>query len=203
MAWAPSAIWDASTSQFHLFWSSRHYSSSDTSHTGPANLDRIRYATTSDFKSFSPPQDYLSLEDTPVIDQEFAYLGTPNHWTRFLKNETVNQVYQETTTSGLFAGPEEWTRVEGYVREENPREGTAFFRNNLDESLWHLLLDDYTEYVPFQTNDILGGVWEPSDYPSFPSGLKHGSVTPLTQGEYDAASERYGGQLMRWTRLGK
>lgn len=130
MAWAPSAVWDDDTSQFFVFWSSRHYAESDTEYTGNATLDRIRYATTTDSISFSAPQDYLALEDTPLIDQEFQYLGQQDHWARFLKNETVNQVYQETTTQGLFST--EWTRVEGYVRPESPREGTAVFKDNVE-----------------------------------------------------------------------
>ncbi|KAG8666994.1 hypothetical protein FPOAC1_011816 [Fusarium poae] len=45
---------------------------------------------------------------TSLIDQEFQYLGKPGHFVRFLKNETINQVYQESTTTGLFGM---WTRV--------------------------------------------------------------------------------------------
>lgn len=191
MAWAPSAVWDDETSQFYVFWSSRHYAEFDTAHAGTATLDRIRYATTTDFVSFSAPQDYLALDGTPLIDQEFQYLGQPDHWARFLKNETLNQVYQETTTTGLFST--DWTRIDGYVRPESPREGTAVVKDNVEEGLYHMLLDDYTEYVPYETRDILGGEWTASEYADFPRGLKHGSVTPLTQGEYDAVKERYGG----------
>ena len=190
MVWAPSAVWDDATSQYYVFWSSRHYASTDTSHSGAAvTLDTIRYATTADFASFGAPQDYVALADTPLIDQEFQYLGEAGSWARFLKNETVSQVYQETTSGGLFGA---WARVPGYVRDESPMEGPASFADNVTPGVYHLLLDDYTEYVPFETADIAAaGGWQASGASGFPRGLKHGSVTPLTQDEYDAVAAAY------------
>lgn len=188
MAWAPSAVWNEDEEQYYLFWASRLYDSSDSAHTGVASLDRIRYATTKDFVSFSAPADYHALPDTPLIDQEFQYLGTSGAYARFLKNETVNQVYQENTTGGLFG---EWKRVPGYVRPESPMEGAASFADIRSPGTYYLLLDDYTQYVPFQTGDILSPTWERSAWPGFPRGLKHGSVTPLTRSEYDAIAAAY------------
>lgn len=98
-------------------------------------------------------------------------------------------MYQEITTDGLFG---KWTRAEGYVRDESPREGTAVFKDNLQEGLYHMLLDDYTQDVPFETRDILSGVWTPSSFEDFPRSLKHGSVTPLTKEEYEVVAGRYG-----------
>ena len=189
MTWAPSAVFDEVEGLWYVFWSSRQYAESDTAHTGPAvTLDRIRYATTKDFVNFSAPQDYLALEDTPLIDQEFQSLGGGDRWARFLKNETVNQIYQEISEDGIFGT---WRRVPGYVRPESPREGTALFEDNLRAGKYHMLLDDYTQYVPYETEDIEGGVWTPSEFAGFPRGLKHGSVTPLLQAEYDAVAAKY------------
>ncbi|KAI0417097.1 family 43 glycoside hydrolase [Xylaria grammica] len=187
MAWAPSAVWDDATSQYYVFWSSRLYSTSDTEHTGTASLDRIRYATTRDFATFSAPQDYVAEPDTPLIDQEFLRTGVDS-FTRFLKNETVNQVYQENTTGGLFGS---WTRVPGYLRPESPLEGPAAFADNVTPSLYHVWLDDYTQYVPFEASNLENPSWSASSTSGFPLGLKHGSVTPLTQKEYDAIAVAY------------
>ncbi|KAI0409858.1 family 43 glycoside hydrolase [Xylaria palmicola] len=187
MAWAPSAVWDDATAQYYVFWSSRLYSKSDTGHTGTASLDRIRYATTQDFVTFSAPQDYHALPDTPLIDQEFLRTGTDS-FTRFLKNETVNQVYQENTTGGLFGS---WTRVPGYLRPESPLEGPAAFADNTTPGLYHVWLDNYTQYVPYETSSLQTPSWSASDASGFPVGLKHGSVTPLTQKEYDAIAAAY------------
>lgn len=190
MAWAPSAVWDGETSQFYVFWASRFFDSSDADHTGsPTTLDKIRWATTKDFSTFTPAQDYISLADTPVIDQEFQYLGQPGHFARFIKNETVSKIWQETTTDGLFGT---WTRKEEYVSQDSPVEGPASYQDNLDPDLYHLLLNYYTQYVPYESGNIQDGTFEKSAYPHFPSGLKHGSVTQLTQTQYDAIKDRFG-----------
>jgi hypothetical protein len=188
MVWAPSAVWDDATSQFYVFWASRFYSKSDSGHTGKASLDRIRYTTTKDFSSFGHAKDYINLPGTPLIDQEFQYSGKPGHFARFLKNETVNKVYQEMSTTGLFG---QWKRISGYVRPESPREGPASFADNTKPELYHLLLDDYKQYVPFQTSNINSPDWQRSNTLGFPGGLKHGSVTPLLQEEYEAIKTRY------------
>jgi hypothetical protein len=187
MVWAPSAVWDETSSRFHVFWSSRFYNMKDASHTQPATLDRIRYSSTNDFSTFTPAKDYIK-SDIPLIDQEFQYLGKPGHYARFLKNEKENKVYQEMTTEGLFGS---WKRIPGYVVNEAPREGPASFADNSKPGLYHLLLDDYKKYVPFQTSNIASPKWDRSNYPRFPSVLKHGSVTPLTREEYDAVASRY------------
>ncbi|KAI2468126.1 glycoside hydrolase family 43 protein [Annulohypoxylon bovei var. microspora] len=186
MAWAPSAVWDDTTSQYYLFWSSREYAASDTDHTGTASLDKIRYATTKDFATFSEPKDYMVL-DTPVIDQEFQYLGTPGNFARYYKNETTQQIVEEVTTGGLFGT---WTRI-GYATTDIPREGPASFADNVTPGLYHLLLDDYTQYIPYQSTTVRSGGYTKSSTTGFPTGLKHGSVTPLTQAEYDALAAAY------------
>ncbi|TQN68960.1 hypothetical protein CSHISOI_06530, partial [Colletotrichum shisoi] len=188
MVWAPSAVWDDANGHWYVFWASRHYRSTDTAHTGTATLDRIRYTATKDFVTFSPARDYVALADTPLIDQEFQYLGTPGAYARFLKNETTNQVYQEVTSNGIFGT---WRRIPGYVTSESPREGPASFADNTTPGLYHLLLDDYTQYVPFQTNNIQSPSWQGSSTSGFPRGLKHGSVTPLTQAEWNALNSRF------------
>ncbi|KAK6194299.1 Proteasome subunit alpha type-4 [Pestalotiopsis sp. IQ-011] len=188
MVWAPSAVWDDATSQYYVFWSSRHYAASDAGHTGDATLDKIRYATTADFVTFSAPADYVAPSDTPLIDQEFQYLGAAGSYARFLKNETTLQVYEETTADGLFGT---WTRVAGYVTTDSPREGPLSFEDNVTPGLYHLWLDNYTEYVPLKTTSIADGGYTAETVSGFPTGLKHGSVTPLTQDEYDRIAAAY------------
>ncbi|KAF4547760.1 Hypothetical protein D9617_36g062980 [Elsinoe fawcettii] len=188
MVWAPSAVWDAQSSQFYVFWASRLFGANDPNHTGPATLNRIRYATTKDFKTFSAARDYIAFPSTGVIDQEFQYLGQPGHFARFVKNETLLQVYQETTTTGLFGT---WTRLPGYVSNRTPLEGAASFRDNLNPNLYHLLLDDYTQYLPFQSNNIGSGKWTETSLNGWPRGLKHGVVTPLTKAEYDRVAAKW------------
>ncbi len=190
MAWAPSVVYNTTESQYYLFWASRLYSEDDTEHTGDASLDRIRYATTTDFTTFSAPADYIALdsENVPLIDQEFLYLGTPGHYARFLKDENPTYVYQETTQGGLFG---QWTRNGEYV-VETVYEGPAAFPDVSSDGTYYLFLDNYEEYVPFRTTDVGSGAWEQVTGSALPGGLKHGNVFLLTQAEYDAVKERYG-----------
>ncbi|KXT18271.1 hypothetical protein AC579_2929 [Pseudocercospora musae] len=81
----------------------------------------------------------------------------------------------------------------GYsMRNERPRKRTAVFAGDVTPGPYHLLLDGYTQYVPFEMEDVTSRIWTASDYLDFPTGLKHGSVTPLTQSEYDAVAAAYG-----------
>ncbi|KAL2857235.1 putative arabinosidase [Aspergillus pseudoustus] len=191
MAWAPSAIYNSTENQYYLFWASRLYDIADTNHNGTATLDRIRYTTTTDFVTFAPPADYVALdsENIPLIDQDFLSLGEEGHYVRFLKDENVLHVYQETTTGGIFG---EWTRSSGYIEGGVVYEGPAAFPDINEAGKYHLLLDNYVEYVPFETTDVTGAVWTASDRTGFPAGLKHGNVVLVTQSEYDAIVERYG-----------
>lgn len=188
MAWAPSAIWDDDESQYYVFWAARLFDAADTEHTGTATLNRIRYATTTDFATFSEPQDYLADPDMGLIDQEFQYLGQPGHFLRYLKDENVGRVYAETTTEGIFGS---WTRIPDYVTSDFSHEGAASFQDNVDSNLYHVFIDNYSEYIPYESRDILNGAWTAATREGYPSGLKHGSVTPLTQEEYDAIASKY------------
>ncbi|RDW81870.1 family 43 glycoside hydrolase [Coleophoma cylindrospora] len=189
MVWAPSAVWIEAEAQYYVFWSSQFFNASDTAHTGTPGNIRIRYATTKDFTTFSTAKDWINLADTSLIDQEIQYLGTSGHYARFLKNTTGQMVYQEVTTGGLFGT---WKRIPGYVRPESRREGPASFADNTVPGLYHLFLDDYTEYLPYQTSNIdTTPIWLPSNFTNFPAGLKHGSVTPLLQAEMDRFAAKY------------
>lgn len=190
MAWAPSAVWDEEEGQYYLFWATRLFSEDDPDHTGEPGLERIRYSTTADFVTFSDPQDYYATEDTAFIDQEFQYLGTPGSYLRYVKNAKTGQILQEQSSDGVFG---DWTAAPGYldVAEATQYEGAASFADIREPGRYYVLLDNYDEYVPFTTVDILAGAWEKADAPDFPSLLKHGCVTPVTQEEYDAIAEKY------------
>jgi hypothetical protein len=190
MVWAPSAVWDSKSSQWNVFWSSRLYTASDSGHTGAPTLGLIRYATTKDFVTFSAPKTYNAPAHSQIIDQEFQYLGTPGHYARFFKNETAGSyIYQELSTNGVL-GP--WTRVPGNAVNEGSREGPAAFADNTVSGKYYMLLDNYTEYLPYETEDILSAKWRrATEWTKFPKGLKHGSVTPLTTKEYDAIAAKW------------
>jgi hypothetical protein len=188
MVWAPSAAYDETTGRYNVFWSSQFFAQDDANHTGnPTTGQMIRYASTTDFKTFTAPQTYLEGPNgISVIDQEFQHIQGDT-WVRFIKDANVQKVYEEVSTTGLFG---QWTRVGGsdaYVVND-VREGPASFQDNVDSSKYHLWLDDYSgngRYIPYETSDILAGGYVQSNAPNFPDGLRHGAVIGLTQSEYE------------------
>lgn len=186
MAWAPSAIWNEEEQQYYVFWAARLYVETNPDHTGTGTPELIRYTTTKDFETFAKPEVYASAAEG-IIDQEFYYLGTPDHWVRWLKDNPRGRVYQETTTDGIFSN---WTNDTKAVAELGS-EGAAHFQDIKNPETHYLLLDNFTEYIPFITDDILSNNWTETTSPDYPRGLKHGSVFRVTRSEYEAIAAAY------------
>ncbi|CAN8098215.1 unnamed protein product [Discula destructiva] len=182
MVWAPGALFDASKDQYFVYWSSKFYEASDTAHSGTPSNTMIRYAYTSDFKTFTAPQTYIDYAPTDIIDLTILpYPKDASAFLRFMKDETLKHVFVEYSTTGLFG---EWTRPGGngaYIR--NQTEGPAAYWDNTVDGQVHLLLDYYSgngNLVPLVSTDPKSNSgWEASSAVNFPSGLRHGSVLPV------------------------
>ena len=153
----------------------------------------IRYAYTSDFKTFTKPQTYIDKTPTSVIDLDIVSLdSTGTNYLRFIKDEDIKTVFMESSTSGLFGT---WTRAGGNsgVITKNV-EGPAGYRDNLIENKVHVLLDFYggNGYAPYESTDAKANSWKASDATKFPTLLRHGSVLPINQSLYDALNKKWG-----------
>ncbi|KAI0887723.1 glycoside hydrolase family 43 protein [Annulohypoxylon maeteangense] len=192
MVWAPEAIWDASKNQYLVHWASKFYSSSDAKHTGSASNIQIRYAYTSDFKTFSTPQTYINYSPTNIIDLDILPLDTEGKsYLRFMKDETAKTVFVEYSTTGLFGT---WTRAGGNTGIiTSGVEGPAAYRDNGDDSKIHVLLDFYggDGYRPYESVDPDGNKWTASGRSAFPTNLRHGSILPINQTLYDAVNKKW------------
>ncbi|KFZ12036.1 hypothetical protein V501_04434 [Pseudogymnoascus sp. VKM F-4519 (FW-2642)] len=193
MVWAPDAIWDASKGQYLVHWASKFYSTSDSQHTGTPGASQIRYAYTSDFKTFTSPQTLIAAS-TPVID--LAILQLPqygaNSYARFLKDESASLVYMERSDNGLFGT---WTRPGGasawiHTQVEGPY---AYLDNQVNGKV-NLLLDYYGSdgYRPFTSTNLNANAWVDGDRTNFPTYLRHGSVIGINQARYDALNAKWG-----------
>ncbi|KAJ4331666.1 hypothetical protein N0V95_009843 [Ascochyta clinopodiicola] len=190
MVWAPSAVWDSAKGEYLVHWASKFYGADDPGHTGAPSAIKLRYAYTRDFTTFSAPADYIDYSPTNVIDLEFLDLGD-NKYARFVKDETAKTVFTEVSTSGLF-GP--WTRPQGANSTiESGVEGPAVYWDNEVEGKAHLLLDFYggDGYRPYESVDVAGGVWTPSDRAAWPENLRHGSVLPITTQQVEALNAKW------------
>jgi len=191
MVWAPDAIWDAEKSQYLVHWASKFYPTSDPRHTGSPSAIRIRYAYTSDFKTFTAPQDYINKSPTNIIDLNILPLGGKTY-ARFMKDESAKTVFTEISTTGLFGT---WTRPGGNnaILVKNV-EGPAAYLDNQVDGKAHLLLDFYggDGYHPYESTDIKGGKWTESNRSAFPKNLRHGSVLPINATTVGGLSAKWG-----------
>lgn len=73
-----------------------------------------------------------------------------------------------------------------YVSDDGANGGPLLFQDNIDSTEWHVWIDEFTGgYKPFETHDITKYGYTLSKSTTFPKNLKQGSVTPLTQQEYN------------------
>jgi hypothetical protein len=190
MVWAPDAIWDAEKGQYLVHWASKFYPTSDPQHKGSPSAIRIRYAYTSDFKTFSAPQDYINRSPTNIIDLNILPLGDKTY-ARFMKDETAKTVFTEISTTGLFGT---WTRPAGSnAIITSGVEGPAAYWDNQVDGKAYLLLDFYGSdgYRPYETTDVKSGKWTASNRSGFPKNLRHGSVLPVNATIASALSAKW------------
>ncbi|MGW7163981.1 family 43 glycosylhydrolase [Streptomyces sp. NPDC054884] len=191
--WAPEAYYDSQLGQYVVFWASKLYD--NASHSGDT-YNRMMYATTRDFYTFSEPKVWIdrgySVIDSTVIQHDGTYF-------RLSKDERNNSsstpnskfVFEEKSDSLLNLS---WTAVaEGIGKGAmNAAEGPLVFKSNTEEK-WYAFLDEFggRGYIPFETKDLAGGNWTPSTGYDLPSKPRHGTVLPVTQAEYDRLLQAY------------
>ena len=78
------------------------------------------------------------------------------------------------------------TEVSGMKMEQDVIE----YKSNTADK-WYLWIDEFTperRYVPFETTNLAGGQWTPSEDFRLPPDPCHGVVLPVTAEEYDRLS---------------
>jgi hypothetical protein len=122
MAWAPEALYLSDEDKFMVYWSSNIYS--DASHSGNPDNDKIYYSYTSDFKSFTDPQQYIALpNNVGIIDLTMHPTGVENEYVRFFKDESVSKCRGQVSKNGIFG---DWSDIGSsteYVDNSQQSEG--------------------------------------------------------------------------------
>ncbi|MBK6016871.1 family 43 glycosylhydrolase [Streptomyces sp. MBT53] len=191
--WAPEAYYDKSLGSYVVFWASKIYD--NEAHTGDT-YNRMMYATTRDFRTFSKPKVWIdrgySVIDSTMIEHDGQYY-------RFSKDERNNTssspnskfIFEEKADSILDT---DYASVaEGIGKGAmSAAEGPLVFKSNTEEK-WYLFLDEFggRGYIPFETTDLDSGVWTPSTDYSLPSSPRHGTVLPVTEAEYNRVLRAY------------
>lgn len=184
-AWAPEAVYDVEAGDYLVFWAS-------TTRLDDFAKHRIWAARTKDFKTFSAPFIYIEkptgIIDTTIVREGGAYF-------RFSKDEHQKRIAMESAPR--LTGP--WTDVPGFNLDDlRGYEGPECYivepATSEKPATWCLILDHYSKgqgYQPFVTRDLAGASFEPGEGFSFPFHFRHGSVMPVTLGEYQRLQTAY------------
>jgi uncharacterized protein YjdB len=186
--WAPEVMYDDTTGEYIVFWASKLYDNEE--HSGSSH-QRMMYAKTRDFHTFTEPQVYIdygySIIDTTMIEHDGKIY-------RFTKDERGNST---STPNGKFIFQEVGDSVldpnftlikEGIGKGViGQGEGATVFKSNTEEK-WYMFIDEFggRGYVPFETTDLQSGEWKLSENYDLPGRPRHGTVLPVTKAEYDA-----------------
>ncbi len=198
--WAPEAYYDETLGAYVVFWASKIYSVNDPNHTG-SSYNRMMYATTTDFRTFSPARTWYnpgySVIDSTVIKHDGTYY-------RYTKDErggaSCGKFITSHTSTSLTSTS--WRLQAECIGQGtlSHGEGPLVFKSNT-ENRWYMFIDEYggRGYVPFETTDLASGRWTASSSYSLPSSPRHGTVLPVTAAEYDRLEQAYGGSTVTMT----
>lgn len=203
--WAPEVTWHEESGAFAVYWASMLYPASDTQHAGES-YNRMLLATTTDFRTFSPPRVWVdpghSVIDSTVISHDGVFY-------RFTKDErdvgadaasqapVGKSVLLERSADLLSA---DWEYVTGAIGiHPDPAVGISrgegpCIVKSLTEERWYLFIDEYGErgYLPFETTDLAAGPWTLCVGAELPTNPRHGSITAITAAERARLVEAYG-----------
>ncbi|CAJ2506513.1 Uu.00g006430.m01.CDS01 [Anthostomella pinea] len=190
MTWAPEAYYDDELGTYVVYWASALYDESDTNHTGDT-YDKMLYATTDDFTTFSEPQTWQDAGsariDSTVLEVDGVYY-------RFTKDEGAStgctDIIEESSTY-LTATLDSWTQIAtciGANAGTGAVEGPSIFKSNPDDvngDKYYLFVDEYTDrgYIPLESTSISSPDWQISSSYTLPTSPRHGTVMPIMAAE--------------------
>lgn len=196
--WAPEAYYDDTIGAYVVFWASKLYAEDDPGHTG-STYNRMMYATTRDFVTFTDPQIWQdtgkSLIDTTVLKEGDTYY-------RFTKDEGsasgCTDIIQEKSTDlrGVTPGTD-WTvqltclstqADSGSHASITRSEGPTIFKSNpgdVNGERYYLFVDEYggRKYLPLTSTSLENPSWSMPTSWDLPASPRHGTVVNVTQTE--------------------
>ena len=192
-AWAPEAIYDDSTGDYFVYWTT-------ISPRDGLMAARIYGAHTKDFRTFTPPELYIerpgkALGRGDIIDTQIIEVKGMKH--RFYR---VSRDGQITLEGGDTLTGADWERIGdisylGYTARQV--EGPILCQFN-QEQKWGLFVDQYGSdggYLPlFSTNlDDPRGFDVPAReaYDFGVSKKRHGSILKITRSEFEALRAKW------------
>ncbi|MGC4815274.1 RICIN domain-containing protein [Micromonospora sp. DT228] len=192
--WAPEAYYDETIGQYVVYWAAKLYPAGDPNHTS-STYNRMMYATTSDFRTFSAPQTwvdkgYSTIDSTMIKDGGTFYRFTKDE--RSASQSACGKFILAETSATILNRNYSFLRDcigQGSLAQG---EGPLVFKSNT-ERRWYMYIDEYggRGYLPFTTTDLGSGQWSAVPSYSLPGRPRHGTVLPVTQAEYDRILQRW------------
>ncbi|MET8260522.1 immunoglobulin-like domain-containing protein [Micromonospora sp. NPDC005205] len=198
-AFAPESLWVEELGAYVVFWAQSLWND-PVNRTGQGNA-QMWYATTRDFKTFSPPQVWQDPAPLSRIDTTAIRVG--DHYYRVTKNEAGNQgsdIFSEKHTDFLDSNIANWTLVAPALGRttwvaNQGYEGPVIFKANPGDTAcpgqFYLWGDRYTNGGGYQAachENIEAPTWNAKAITMTNAGVvrpRHGTVIPLTVREWN------------------
>jgi len=219
--WAPEAFYDEAAGEYVVYWASALYPTADeTSRDIATSYQRMMYATTRDFVTFSEPQPWIDVKrgtgrgmiDATVVKDGDTYYRVVKDEATMIPRQEKSTDLRATVTGSLptTTSTPGWQLVKSGVGGGQPNpwggtftqgEGPTIFRDNEDADRWYMFIDQPSYhggqgYLAFETDDIASGNWTSVPDADLPSSPRHGTVIPVTQAELDAMRGAYQPDLL-------
>lgn len=204
--WAPEAYYDESIGEYVVYWASKLYAEDDPTNSG-GQPNRMMYATTRDFHTFSEPQIW---QDTGVSRIDSTVIEVDGLYHRFTKDEgretgcldiiyevspDLRAVTTETSETGDWALVDECIgRDAGLGAIEGPHI-IAANPNDVNGPGYYLFVDEFggRKYIPLFSEELgASASWqEPASYTLPNPAPRHGSIVPITAEEHERLFAAY------------
>lgn len=182
-----------------MYWASGIYD--DVTNPGRKEIEyqRMVYATTDDFVTFTTPKVWQDEPPKGRIDSTVIKEGDVFY--RFTK-ATINgcaDIVQESSLS-LTANLDKWSMLASCIGTNagtEEVEGPSIFKTNpgdINGERYILIADEFggDGYVPLESDDLASGQWVLSGSYNYPTAPRHGTIIPLTASELRGINEGYG-----------
>ncbi|KAF5686393.1 Arabinanase levansucrase invertase [Fusarium circinatum] len=196
--WAPEAYYDDDLKTYVVYWASGIYDNEANPNHDPIEYQRMVYATTDDFITFSEPKIWQDEPPNGRIDS--TVIKADGVYYRFTK-ATINgcaDIVEESSTS-LTAGLEDWHQIASCIGKNagtQEVEGPSIFKTNCKDvngARYILLADEFggNGYVPLESSDLAGGKWTLRTGYKYPESPRHGTIIPLTLEELEGIQKAF------------
>lgn len=180
-AWAPEAIWDPDTEEYLVYASGK-----DLTLENPQ--DTVYVVRTRDFVTFTEPEYFVKAYNAEgnrigAIDSNILHANDGKFYHFYKKSGHIEMMVSDHA-SGPYEYINEFPRPAG--------EGPGSFLVKGTDDTYALMVDDYSVYVPYLTNDIASGKFtKATDTITMPTGSKHGGFLPLNEEEYNRIMDKW------------